>query len=72
MGRSGRSGISTYYTSGGEKNIPEAQVKAKMIDIVNKAKAAADKLLKNTGQRADVLAIEAEAMLQATRASTQP
>lgn len=47
----------------GEKNMVQSQVQAKVVEIVNKAKAAAQTMVTDTNQQADVLAIEAESKL---------
>jgi hypothetical protein len=52
----------------GEKNTIESQIKAKVVEIVNKAKAAATTKIADTKQKADVRQIEADSKLQATRA----
>lgn len=47
----------------GEKNTIESQVKAKVVEIVNKAKAAATTKIADTKQKAEVQQIEAESRL---------
>ena len=44
------------------------QVQAKVVEIVNKAKAAAQTIVMETKQKAEVKAIEAQSKLQATSA----
>lgn len=41
----------------------QSQVQAKVVEIVNKAKAAAQTMVTDTNQQAEVLAIEAESKL---------
>jgi hypothetical protein len=52
----------------GEQNTIQSQIQAKVIEIVNKAKAAATSLITDTKQKAEVQQILAESKLQATKA----
>lgn len=52
----------------GQKNMNQSQVQAKVVELVNRAKAGAQTLVMETKQKAEVKAIEAESKLQATRA----
>lgn len=50
----------------GQKKIAESQIKAEVVESVNRAKAAAKAQMKDTDEKAGVFAIEAESRLLAT------
>ena len=52
----------------GEKRIAENKTRAEVVEIVNKAQAAANTKKKQTDENANVTIINAESTLQATRA----
>ena len=52
----------------GEKKIKENEIKAEVVEIVNKAKASANKQNKETDEKANVALISIESNLQASKA----
>ena len=52
----------------GEKQIAESQIQAKVVELINKSRAAANFKLKEATQQAEVMGIEAESKLLATKA----
>lgn len=52
----------------GEKNTAQSKVQAQVVELVNKARAAANAKVTEAQQSADVQTIQADSRLQATRA----